>query len=234
MTGLIIGKQIKEFIAAKSNLILLGVLIAVCGIVIPIFSPTYFMMISPMLGLVLIGQTSPEIFVNEKSSRTLETLVTLPVNIKKIIYGKVLSCFLTSLFLYLCSFGLGVLVSLIVRNSLAFTWQQAVESIILASVAFWVFSYQATYFSLKSNDTGSCALTLSFVSFLYSIPAMVAVLFVLEQFDFMTKLWIVSVRFNVLTVSCIYLALGIVVYIILRVMFGHYYDKTKIFGLLRN
>jgi len=234
MTGLIIGKQIKEFIAAKSNLILLLTLVVVCGIVIPIFSPILFLIVSPMLGLELIGQVSPEIFVNEKSGRTLETLVTLPVNIKRIIYGKVLSSFLISLFLYFCSFGLGLLVSLIVRGSLAFTWLQAVESIILTSVVFWVFSYQATYFSLKSNDSGSCALTLSFVSLLYSIPAMVMALFVLEEFDVAAKLWIIPVRFNVLNVSCIYLALGIAVYIVLRVMFGHYYDKTKIFSLLRN
>jgi len=232
MTGLIIGKQVKEFIALKSNLILLGVMIVVCGVIAPLFSSMYFIMFGPMLGLMFIGQTSPELFVNEKGGHTLETLVTTPVNIKKIIYGKVLSCFLISLFLFLVSFGLGVLVSLVVHKAALFTWWQALAYVLLAPVAFWVFSYQATYFSLKSNDSGSCALTLSFVSFLYSIPAIIVLILILEQAG-TVKLWFLSISLDVLG-AVIYLVLAIAVYIIVRVLFGHYYDKTKIFGLLRN
>jgi len=234
MTGLIIGKQIKEFIAAKSNLVLLGIMIIVCGIVAPLLSSLYFTIFGVVLGLMFIGQISPEIFVNEKSGHTLETLVTLPVNIKKIIYAKVLSCFLISLFLFLVSTGLGLLVSLIAHKAAVFTWEQALEYFLLMPVSFWVFAYQSTYFSLKSNDSGSCALTLSFVSMLYSIPAIVVLVFILSRIDGVIKLWFISVRVDMLIITCTYLVLAVVAFVVLRFLFGRYYDKTKIFSLLRN
>ncbi|MCL2342612.1 MAG: ABC-2 transporter permease [Firmicutes bacterium] len=234
MTGLIIGKQLKEFTAAKSNLILFGAMIVICGVIAPLFSAMYFTMFGVMFSLVFIAQISPELFVDEKGNHTLETLVTLPVNIRKIIYGKVLACFLISLGLFLCATGLGMLVSYIAHKTTVFTWQQALEYILLMPVTFLLFSYQATYFSLKSNDSSSCALVLTFVAILYSLPAIVVLIFILEQVDSMVKIWFLSLRLNVFSIACIYLALAVIVYAVLRGLFGRYYDKTKIFSLLRN
>jgi len=234
MMALIIRKQLKELASGKSNLVLIGIIIAICGIVSPIFSPIYFTIFSPLLALMFLAQISPGLFVDEKDNHTLETLVTLPISIKKIIYGKVLYGFLLTLFLFLCSFGLGFVVSMIAHHSVIFTWKQVIGYILMIPFTFWAFAYQATYMSLKSNDSGACALTLSFVSVIYNIPAIVILVFILAPIDTALHFLGFSLAVNLLNVACLYFVLVIAVCIALRILLGRYFNKTTIFSLLRN
>jgi len=234
MTGLIVRKQFKEMFASKSSVVLLVIIIAVCGIGAPIFSQMNFIMYCPLLALMFIAQNSPSLFVDEKDNRTLETLVTLPVEIKKILYAKVFYAFLTPLFLFLISFALGLAVSFAVNHAVVFTWRQIIEYVVMFPLTFLVFAYQSAYLSLKSNDSGACALTLTFVSILYNIPAMVVLVFVLEPISTTWNLWGLSLAVNLQSVTCAYIVILVAAFVVLHLMLRKYFNKTAIFTLLRS
>ena len=234
MIRLILKKQLKELVASKSNLIFLGIILVACGIVAPLFSDAVYAVLSIMFTLSFIAQMAPAIFVEEKDSRSLETLVTLPVNMKQIIYGKVMGSFLTSILLFWTSLGLGFLVSYIRYGKTIFTWEQILLLLILIPLTFWAFSWQCTYTSLKSKDTGVCALTLTFVSILYAIPPLFLFVFLMARIDTVVHWHFLSFHVDVIRVTIAYILVLMVPFVLLRLLLGKYFDKSKLFDLLRN
>ena len=234
MTGLMVQKQLKELASRKSDLVFMGAIIIACGIVVPLFSNVTFAIMSVFLTMSFIAQMAPGIFVEEKDSRSLETLVTLPVGMRQIVYGKVLACFLVSVLLFWLSFGLGLLVSFAKYKAVPFTLEQALGFAALVPLAFWAFSWQCTYTSLKAKDTGVCALTLTFVSILYAVPPVLLFVFLVGQIDTVVSLFGRSIRIDPLVILIAYALVLAAAFVLLRLLMEKYFDKAKIFGLLRN
>jgi len=234
MTLLILKKQLRELAASRSDLIFMGVIIVACGIVAPLFSNVAFAILSVSFTMVFLAQMAPSIFVEEKDSHSLETLVTLPLGMRQIVYGKVLACFLVSLLLFWLSFGLGLLVSFLRYGATIFTWEQALAFLALVPLAFWAFSWQCTYTSLKSKDTGVCALTLSLAALFYIVPPVLLFLFLVGQIDTVVSLFSLTFRVDPARIVIAFALVLLAAFLLLRFLMGKYFDKAKIFGLLRD
>lgn len=153
-SSLVFRNQLARFKQEKGMMFFYSLAIVIMGIIVPIFvrGVESSLTMAALLTATFLKPILSDSVAGEREHRTLETLLSSPMNGKSIIWGK----FQFSLFFAVCFFGMtalfAVLTNWFVGNELALTAWQWVGVILLAVLSFSAISIAGVHASATSGD----------------------------------------------------------------------------------
>ena len=151
---LVFRNQFAQFKLEKGMMFFYGLSIAMMGIIVPIFmrGVASALTMAALLTAIFLKPILSESLAGEREHRTLETLLSSPMNGKSIIWGKFQFC----LFFSVCFFGLTALCAALTNwltgDETALTVWQWIGIILLALFNFSAISIAGVHTSAKSGD----------------------------------------------------------------------------------
>lgn len=218
---LMINKQMKEFWSNKATVIFVFLFIIIGGVIMPVFNNNYMSTSLATFSFLLIVQIAPGLFTEEKENRTLETLLTTPLDMKSIYMGKVLFCTTLICSVLISSAILGNVIGLMINGKSNFNLFETLITYLLIIIGISNASKQSVYYSLKSNDNRGCSLKVMGAMFIYIILADIICMPMNLSFN------------NRMILKLIYFIIHGFIYIYNYMIARKYMDKVIIFSSFR-
>lgn len=219
----IMRMQFKIFFSNTSQVIYIIIASLFLSCVFFFMSRNYLQFLIIAVPLLCITQIAPGLFVIEKENRILESILTLPLTLKQIFFGKALYCFTAIVVIYYASCMIAAILNFTLSGINVFqTFNLKVmfASIIFPLPMFYNQAVKSALVSLKSKDSKACAMDITLVSFLYALPCFIEITCSQQEW----KVWII--------VAVIYLIIeAITAYILYKNIEG-YKKKSSISNLL--
>lgn len=220
----IVGLELKKLISNRASAVYIIGYCFMCGIFIPYFTNSEFNALNTILIFSAITQISPAVFAKEREDRTFETLVSLPVSMRKIFLSKAIYCciiIVTMLYIsYVLNYAMGFFTYNLSINH--FEIRNIVVYLIMLPILIFNISYHATYVSFKSNDSKASAIKTIYIGVPYYFISTILI----EASKKPDKVFIFTI------VS--YILINIVIFIMLGFKTKKYFKKSKLLQLLND
>ncbi len=162
-------RQIKEYKVDKASFLILFVIIALCMCML--FIGNMDVPVVALLSVVLyLSQISGKIFAVERTDRTIETLISLPLKFKDIFVGKALFLLAVSFLPVLIIYLSGTMRTIISGQSNTEYFQIMFQEMILLLFSIINIAFLSTLISLKSYSIIDCGMKSPFILSILIIP----------------------------------------------------------------
>lgn len=227
MTLVVLKKEMKEYCKSPANIIFSIIMIAIEGVILPIFSGSMYQTLLIALSSIPVILLGPKAFAGEKEEKTFESTLNLPIDIKSIFRAKTLNIFTICVFMLYISYIIGVIVSFMVNGgtNLYLNVYSLICIFILIPLLLLNFCKLSIYFSVKSKDLASVQGIMMVAMMVYSIISTIPTITIMIQ-----DINIIVI----IIVYAIYFAINIIIYVIISLVSRKYLDKSFLFTNLRN
>ncbi len=196
-------KTYKEFFAEKYNIFLVTVPSIVYLLYKMVYAGGEFLATYLVLfnfSIFYIYQLAPRMLFLEKRNKTLETLITTPVDFKSILWGNLLVLFTSVSIVNFVALIAGCIYYISIADIVSL--KAILYNFFTISISIVNFSYFALLSSLKSKNQVSCALKLPIMSILFLIP------------NGMIAVYVNYLEMNVLLVTSIFMLYSIALFVV--------------------
>ena len=216
--------ELKKMISNKASSLYIFGYCLVCGIFIPYFFTREFDSMSTILILSAIAQISPGVFAKEREDRTFETMLSLPVSMKKIFMSKTIFSFTIIACMLHISYILNYGMSFFLDSSSFkhFDLRNVLVYFPMLVILIFNMAYQATYTSFISRDSKATAIKTTYTSMPYYLMA-AFIIEVSKRSDRFFSLYIL-----------IFLLINLIIFIILTLRTKKYFKKSSLLQLLND